>query len=57
MRARTTVATAAAALVVLGAHRRRRREQLRFMPKGINDSRGVTMASSIRAASPAPAGR
>lgn len=34
---------------------RRRREQLTFMPKGINDSRGVTMRSAIRTARPIPA--
>ncbi|MFE2997111.1 hypothetical protein ACFXG4_19105 [Nocardia sp. NPDC059246] len=47
------VAIPFAAILVAGeAYRRYRRKQLVLMPKGINDARGVTMRSSIKAADP-----
>ncbi|MVU80762.1 hypothetical protein GPX89_26355 [Nocardia sp. ET3-3] len=42
----------AAILVAAEAYRRYRRTQLVLMPTGINDARGVTMRSSIKAADP-----
>jgi hypothetical protein len=42
----------AAILVGREVYRRYRRKQLVLMPKGINDARGVTMRSSIKAAEP-----
>jgi hypothetical protein len=48
---------AAAILAAREAYRKHRRNQLVLMPKGINDARGVTMRSSIKAAQPTAMGR
>lgn len=53
---RRSVFTAGVLAVVLReVYVRWRREKLTFMPKGINNSRGVTMRNAVRNARPIPA--